>query len=207
MSCRNDPAPPNTVPQAATPTNCTSSTCPPCCCCVTSAVIENVRNFGPEGFGTGTYYGGIVASNGHAFDFRIQMTFAAGATGRSDCVMEWWERVNLPAITGHTAGTWTDMLALVPNSPTFGPWGSRVTPCPGGGNLTVTITDPPSLGNAPGRTQTRTLEFRLVVRSSGGCGCGLTSATATATQVLVMVNGVLDTNASSFTIGPSSTTP
>ena len=208
MSCRNDPNPPNTSTRAATPTSCTGTGCPPCCCCVTSAVIENVRSFGSEGFGTGTYYGGIVAANGHAFDFRIEMTFAAGASGRSDCVMEWWEKVNLPAHATHPVGTWTEMLTVgSPGSPTFSPWANRVMPCPGGGNSTVIITDPPGLGNAPARTLTRTLEFRLVARSGGGCGCGTSSATATATQVLVMVNGVLDTSASSFTIGSSSTTP
>jgi hypothetical protein len=54
---------------------------------------------------------------------------------------------------------------------------------------------------------TRTLEFRLVVKSGTGCTCGHTSATATATQVLQMVNGSLVTAGTSFTIGPSSTTP
>lgn len=206
MSCRNDPNPPNTSTRAATPTNSTGTNCPPCCCCVTSVSIGNVRSYsGTTGFVSPNT--GSTLYNGHAFDFAMNFSFAAGASGSSDCTCEWWEKVNLPAISGHQAGRWTEMLALAPGSPTFGPWANRVAPCPGGGNLTVTITDPPSLGNAPGRTLTRTLEFRLVARSGGGCGCGTASATATATQVLVMINGALDTSASSFTIGPSSTTP
>jgi hypothetical protein len=173
---------------------------------VTSVSIGNVRAFsGTTGFADPN--DGFVLYNGHAFDLVMNFSFAAGASGRSDCTFEWWERVNLPAVSGHPPNSWTDMMTIAAGSITFSPWANRVVPCPGGGNLTVTITDPPSLGNAPGRTLTRTLEFRLVARSGGGCGCGTTSATATATQVLVMVNGVLDTSASSFTIGLSSTTP
>ena len=184
-----------------TPAACTTAPCPPppkCCGCVTSVAIQNVRSFGhtPQSIG-----GGWVA-NGHAFDFVIQMSFVAGTNGRSDCVLEWWEKVNVPAVPGHPPNTWTDMYANFSTSPTFDPWNNRTIPCPGGGNLTVTIVDPPGLGHAPGVTQTRTLEFRLVVKSGAGCGCSKTSATATAKQVLVMVNGTLDTSASSFTVGP-----
>lgn len=185
------------------------TTASPCCGCVTSVAIQNVRSFsGATGFVSPNT--GRTLYNGHAFDFVMNLAFSAGSSGTSDCTCEWWERVNLPAHATHPAGTWTEMMTVgSPGSPTFGPWDRRVIPCPGGGNLTVTITDPPSLGNAPGRTLTRTLEFRLVARSGSGsgCGCGIASATATATQVLVMVNGTLDTSASSFTIGSSSTTP
>ncbi|WP_159397365.1 hypothetical protein [Sorangium cellulosum] len=146
--------------------------------------------------------------NGHVFDFVMNFNYRGG-TGCSDCTFEWNERVDLPAHATHPANTWTDMYTVgSPTSPIWIPWTTKVIPCPAGGNLTVTFTDPPSLGNAPGRTLTRMLEFRLVARSGSGCGCcSLRSATATATQVLVMVNGVLDTSASSFTIGPSSTDP
>ena len=47
------------------------------------------------------------------------------------------------------ADTWTDMYSLFPTSVTFGPWNSRTVPCPGGGALTVTIVDIPSLGALP----------------------------------------------------------
>jgi hypothetical protein len=182
-------------------TSCGTGTqpCPKCCCCVTSAAIANVRAFGAEGFLDPTPPP-MTMHNGHAFDFRISMAFAAGASGTSDCTMEWWEKVNVPAISGHPPNAWTEMYALSPGSPTFGPWTNRVVPCPGGGTLNVTILDPPSLGTAPGRTITRTLQFRLVVRSGGGCTCANASKTATATQVLVMVNGVLDASASSFVV-------
>jgi hypothetical protein len=191
-----------TTPSAGgsgTPAACTTGTCPKCCCCVTSAAIGNVRSFsGATGFVSPNT--GLTLYNGHAFDFVIEMNFAGGSGGSSDCALEWWEKVNLPAHTTHPAGKWTEMTTVgSPGSPTFRPWDRRVIPCPAGGNLTVTITDPPSLGNPPGITQTRTLEFRLVVKSGAGCSCSKTSVTATAKQVLVMINGTLDTSASSFT--------
>lgn len=182
----DSPAAPTTVP------------CPHCncCCCVTSAAIQNARS------------GGVRPGNlGHSFDFVIGMDFAAGSAGRSDCALEWWERTNVPYTTGMAANTWTNMFALVPTSPTFGPWNNRVVPCPAGGSLSVTIVDIPSLASRPGRNVTRTLEFRLTVTSGGGCSCSYTSATARATQVLQMVNGALVADGSSFTIGESSTTP
>ena len=179
--------------------------CPKCCCCVTSVAIENVTFFAAAGIISPNT--GSRLNNGHIFDYRIEMTFAAGSQGTSDCTLEWWEKVNIPAIPGHQPNVWTDMYSLYSQSPTLSPWTNRSIPCPGGGPLTIVIRDPPSLGNAPGRTLTRTLEFRLVVKSGSGCGCAVTSATATATQVLVMVNGTLDGSASSFTIGPSSQTP
>jgi hypothetical protein len=206
MSKEKKTTPPSSGSGAAAPPTSPVQTCPKCNCCVTSVSIGNVRSFsGTTGFTEPNI--GITLNNGHAFDFVMNFAFAAGTSGTSDCTFEWWEKVNLPALTGHAPNTWTDMFAGFPTSPTFNPWTNRVIPCPGGGNLTVTITDPPSLGNAPGRTLTRTLEFRLVAKSGSGCPCAKTSATATATQVLVMVNGVLDTAASSFTIGASSTTP
>ena len=205
MTIKPNPTSPSTVKNASAPCDSTTTTCPPCCCCVTSVSIGNIRPF----FGTifndpndGTPY-----INGHAFDFVMNFSFATGSGGCSDCTFEWWEKVNLPAISGHPPNTWTNMMTIAANSPTFYPWAKRTIPCPGGGSLTVTITDIPSLGNPPGSTQTRTLECRLVAKSGSGCGSGTTSATATATQVLVMVTGTLEASASSFTIGPSSTTP
>ena len=199
--CNDAKKKPNKKPSA-------KKTCPKCCCCVTSVAIQNVRDIGPTAtpftYGTGTAY----AANGHAFDFVMNFSYAAGSSGTSDCTFEWNERVNLPAHATHPAGTWTEMYTVgSPTSPIWIPWTNRVIPCPGGGPLSVTFVDPPGLGNAPGRTLTRTLEFRLVARSGSGCSCTKTSATATATQVLVMVNGILDRSASSFTIGPSSQTP
>lgn len=196
--CSKPDSPPSSAPTAGTPAACTTGTCPKCCCCVTSAVIENVHAFGAAGYVDPTPPP-MRMYNGHIFDFRIEMTFAAGSSGTSDCALEWWEKVNIPAIPGHQPNTWTDMYAFYSQSPTLGPWVNRTIPCPNGGSTTVVIHDPPSLGNAPGQTLTRTLEFRLVAKSGSGCSCGKTSVTVTAKQVLVMVNGTLDTSASSFT--------
>ncbi len=206
MSDEKKPTPPSAGSGANAPAN-PVQPCPKCNCCVTSVAIGNVRFFsGSTGFVSPNT--GNTLHNGHAFEFTMNFSFAGGTAGTSDCTCEWWERVDLPAHATHPANTWTEMITVgSPGSPTFNPWANRVIPCPGGGNLSVTITDPPSLGNAPGRTLTRTLEFKLVAKSGSGCPCAITSATATAKQVLVMVNGVLDTAASSFTIGASSQTP
>lgn len=199
---------PSATPNASQPANATTQPCPKCNCCVTSVAIQNVQPISATPtlfrYGTIDYY----ASNGHSFDFVMNFNFAAGTGGTSDCTFEWWEKVDLPAHATHPANTWTEMYTVgSPTSIIWIPWTNRVIPCPGGGNLSVTFTDPPSLGNAPGRTLTRTLDFKLVAKSGTGCPCATTSATARATQVLVMVNGVLDATASSFTIGASSTTP
>lgn len=202
---KKDTTPPSSG-SGATPAVCATAPCPlasKCCCCVSSIAIQNVRSVG----NTPQFIAGTWIANGHAFDLVIQMTFAAGSSGSSNCSFQWWERVNIPAISGHPPNSWTDMFALVPTSPTFDPWNNRIIPCPGGGNLTVTVVDIPSLGSAPGVTQTRTLEFRLVVKSGAGCACGFATSTATATEVLQMVNGTLVAAGTSFVIGPSSTTP
>lgn len=182
--------------RAAASSSGTGAPCPPCCGCVTSAVIQNVQAFTTPPI----FRGGGWVANGHSFDFVIQMSFSAGTGGTVDCTFEWWEKCNVPAIPGHAANTWTDMFALVPTSPTFSPWNNRVVPCPAGGNLTVTIVDVPGLGNPPGVTQSRTLEFRLMVKSGGGCGCANGCLMARARQELVMVNGSLVSADCSFTI-------
>ena len=206
MSDGSSPAPPS-CGSGATPAASPTASCPSscCCCCVTNATIGNVRQFyGTTGFVSPNT--GSTLYNGHAFDFTMTFSFAAGSGGTADCTCEWWEQVNLPAHSTHPANTWTEMMTVgSPGSLTFGPWDRRTVPCPAGGNLTVTITDPPSLGNAPGRTLTRTLRFRLIAKSGPGCTCGTSCKMATATQVLTMVNGNIDAAASSFTIGPTTT--
>jgi hypothetical protein len=146
-------------------------------------------------------------SNGHVFDFVMAFSYVGGTRGRVDASFEWNERVNLPAHATHPAGTWTEMFTVgSPTSPIWIPWNNRTVPCPGGGSLSVTFTDPPSLGSAPGRTLTRTLEFNLVAKSGGGCGCAKNSVAVRATQVLVMVDGVLDSAASTFVVGDTTET-
>ncbi len=208
MSDSSNPTPPSTGSGAASPPSTAVRTCTRCCCCVVDANIRNVRLFTttPQAVVYGSHT--MTFTNGHAFDFVMQFNYLSGPGGVTDCSFEWNERVNLPAHATHPANTWTEMYTVgSPTSPIWIPWTTKTAPCPGGGNLTVTFTDPPSLGNQPGRTIRRTLEFRLVARSNGACGCGVTSVTCEATQVLVMVNGVLDTTASSFTIGTKTTLP
>jgi hypothetical protein len=196
---------PPTAGDGGSPANGTSTSCPKCCCCAVGAVITNVRSFFGSTLQEVTYGPDTMSfANGHAFDFVMTFNYRAGSTGRSDCTFEWNERVNIPAHATHPANTWTDMYTVgSPTSPIWIPWTNRSIPCPSGGNIVVTFTDPPSLGSAPGRTLTRTLEFRLVIKSGPGCGCSKNTITATATQVLVMINGVIDQSSSSFTIGPT----
>src|SRR5438132_14209395 len=99
--------------------------CPNCCGCVTGAVIQNVQFFTTPPITRG----GATVANGHSFDFVISMSFTAGTGGTVDCTFEWWEKVDVPAIAGHSANTWTDMFAFVPTSPTFDPWNNRVVSC------------------------------------------------------------------------------
>jgi hypothetical protein len=169
--------------------------CPKCCCCVTQVAIQNVQMFTSP-----VFRGGGWAANGHSFDFVINMTFAAGSAGTSDCTLEWWEKVDGLGI-GQTANTWTEMFKFASTSPTFNPWNNRVVPCPGGGNLTVTIVDIPGLGSqSPSFSGDRTLEFRLMIKSGGGCGCAHGCLMAKAKQVLTMVNGALVLAKCSFKI-------
>src|SRR5579884_3091732 len=65
-----------------------SQPCPKCCCCVTAANIQNVSEYNRG------------STFGHDFDFVIQMSFASGSAGKSDCSLEWWERMDLPNFTG-----------------------------------------------------------------------------------------------------------
>jgi hypothetical protein len=158
-----------------------------CPCCISGLSIANITRIDN------------ATHMGHSFDLQIAMDRpASGSAG--ECVLEWWEKTDVPAIPGHRPNTWTDMYALYPQSPTFDPWKNRGTTC--GSSQGVTINDPPGLGKTPGRTVTRTLEFRLVVNSmpaDSTSGCAEASKQVTAKQVLVMTSGTPDWGASSFT--------
>ena len=151
-----------------------------CYCCVSSVAIKNITRIDN------------AAHMGHSFDFEINTTRSTkhGPRLEPECTLEWWEKTNVPAISGHTANTWTNMFRLLPTSPTFDPWNNRSTACDT--NSTVTINDPPALGKRPGRTVTRTLEFDLKVKSGPGGTCANSEKSTTATQVLTMVNGAPD---------------
>lgn len=128
-----------------------STSCPTCCCCcVANATIQNVRAIGATPQTVGTGYS-LSVSNGHVFDFVIEMSFAAGAARTSDCTFEWWEKVNLPALPGVAPGSWNELRAMFPTNIAFNPWNNRTVPCPGGGSLTITITDLRALGLHPGK--------------------------------------------------------
>ena len=75
MSDPKKPTPPSSGSGAAptcSPTlPCATPSPTKCCCCVTSAAIENVRYFGNPGITSPNT--GSPLSNGHIFDFRIEM--------------------------------------------------------------------------------------------------------------------------------------
>jgi len=176
---RSSGAPGGTASPTATSTRCN------CDCCVTSITIQNINRINN------------ATHMGHSFDAVIALSYT-GAGAKRSCLLEWWEKTNVPYFPpAQTANTWHDMFALIPTSPTLQPWVNRAEPCPG--NTTVTINDPPSLGRRPGRTVTRTLKFRIVVKSAAGGACANVSLSATATQVLAMVNGAPVWSSSSYT--------
>lgn len=158
-----------------------------CPCCADAIAINNITRID------------TATRMGHSFDVDISLSYPASGP-QGSCTLEWWEKTNVPAIPGHPPNTWTDMFALLPTSPTFNPWNNRSERC--ATSSPVTINDPPALGRRPGRTVTRTLEFRIVVNSmppSSDSGCAAASQQVTAKQVLTMVNGAPDWAASSFT--------
>jgi hypothetical protein len=123
-------------------------------------------------------------SYGHSFDLVADLQYKANTgTAHQDATLKWEEKTSRPPSwqTNITAGTWNDMFALYPTSPTFNGWTqNRTKPCPG--KETATITDPPAADvNLPART----LEYRITVSSAAGAGCTTASKTVTAKQVLV----------------------
>lgn len=137
-----------------------------CKCTPTSAAIKNVKKLN-----NGTSYG-------HEFDFEVGLTYAtdASAAASTDCTLEWWEKTSRPPAwqTVITAGTWNDMFALYPSSPTFAGWTARTKPCPG--SETAKIHDPPAADTS---MPARTLEFDLKVKGGG------VTKSATGKQTLV----------------------
>jgi hypothetical protein len=158
-----------------------------CPCCADGISISNITQID------------TAAKMGHSFDVNMNLQYPANGP-QGSCTLEWWEKTNVPAIPGHPADTWTEMFAFYSQSPTFDPWKNRAEAC--ASSSPATITDPPALAKRPGRTVTRTLEFRIKVNSMppvSDNGCQADSQQVTAKQVLVMVNGAPDWTASSFT--------
>ena len=161
-----------------------------CCCCVNSVSLTNITKIDN------------AARMGHSFKTNMTLAYAAAPADRpmpllDSCRLEWWERTNVPYVPGMTANVWTDMTQNPSTSGSFTSWAARKEPCPG--KEVIVDTDPPSLGKTPGRTVTRTLEFRIRVISSDECGCTNGVVETTATQVLSMVNAAPVWASSSFT--------
>ncbi|MGB8217852.1 MAG: DUF4157 domain-containing protein [Candidatus Methanoperedens sp.] len=160
----------------------------PCPCCTDSIAVSNITQIDNP------------AQMGHSFDVDIGLSYpASGPSGR--CTLEWWEKTNIPALPGHPPNTWTNLFPLFPTNIAFAQWNSRHEEC-GTTSAPITLHDPPALGKRPGRTVTRTLEWRIVVNSmppTSEAGCTAASKQVTAKQVLSMVNGAPDWAASSFT--------
>lgn len=164
---------PTTAPAAPSPTPATAK--PPttfCSACVDDLKIQNISKIN-----SGNSYG-------HSFDLVADLQYKANTgTAHQDATLKWEEKTSRPPSwqTNITAGTWNDMFALYPASPTFNGWTqNRTKPCPG--KETMTITDPPT---ADVTLPARTLEFRITVSSAAGAGCTTASKTVTAKQVLV----------------------
>ena len=157
-----------------------------CPCCVDLVSIGNISRIDTP------------ARMGHSFDTTFALSYPASGP-QGSCTLEWWEKTNVPAIPGMPANTWTDMYKLMGGA-SFDSWNKRQEEC--ATSTAVVDTDPPSLSRTPGRTVTRTLEFRIVVNSmppTSEGGCENATQQVTATQVLTMVNSAPDWAASSFT--------
>lgn len=157
-----------------------------CPCCADGISISNINRID------------TASQMGHRFDTNMGLLYPTSGPSGS-CTLEWWEKTNIPAIPGHQPNVWTDMYQLMGGA-SFNTWNNRQESC--GSSTSVTDTDPPALARRPGRTVTRTLEFRIVISSmpaNSTSGCSNVDQQVTAKQVLKMVNGAPDWAASSFT--------
>jgi phage FluMu protein Com len=157
-----------------------------CPCCADSISISNINRIDN------------ATHMGHSFDTNMGLSYPASGPSGS-CTLEWWEKTNVPYTPGMSPDTWTNMYQLLGGA-SFERWNNRREEC--ATSSVVKDTDPPSLGKTPGRTVTRTLEFRVVINSmpptsEGGCAAAFQQVTAK--QILTMVNGAPDWAASSFT--------
>jgi hypothetical protein len=157
-----------------------------CPCCADSMSIGNINRIDN------------ATHMGHSFDTNMGLSYPASGPSGS-CTLEWWEKTNVPYTPGMSPNTWTNMYQLLGGA-SFERWNNRREEC--ATSSVVKDTDPPSLGKTPGRTVTRTLDFRIVINSmppTSDGGCSAASQQITATQILAMVNGAPDWAASSFT--------
>ncbi len=157
-----------------------------CPCCAESISISNISRIDN------------ATHMGHSFDTNMGLSYPASGPSGS-CTLEWWEKTNVPYTPGMSPNTWTDMYQLLGGA-SFDSWNNRREEC--ATSSLVKDTDPPSLGKTPGRTVTRTLEFRININSmppTSEGGCTAASQQVTAKQVLTMVNAAPDWAASSFT--------
>ena len=178
-----------------------------CPCCADGLAITNIRKTDN------------TQRIGHEFDVNVDLQYpASGPQGsypasgpQGSCTLEWWEKSDKPSVLGVCPDTWTDMYAFYLQSPdlqspdvqvpSFDLWKNRDETC--ASSSRVTMSDDPHMGKRPGRTETRTLEFKIKVNSmpaTSDSGCEHASQEVTAKQVLVMVNGAADRRKpSSFT--------
>lgn len=148
-----------------------------CCCCARNIDIVNIKEKGARD----------GAEWGHSFDAKIELAYEkADKNPNPNCVLEWWEKTDLPyGSFGMKLNTWTNIATADPSRMV---WPSGLTkPCPG----KETFTEPddgPVLGSQPGRNATRTLDFAIRIKSASGCSC-TEENTIYAEQKLTMKNG------------------
>ena len=164
------------------------------CCCVDSAKIQKVKIMDNN-----PYFSKNQLTDGHSFEFVAQLSYKEWEQDKfADCGLEWWEKiVGVDTyIIGWERDTWRDLAGETSLAVNFN-WSLRKVSPPK--PTTATIYDYPGLTTIPGRTATRTLDFKIIVTSAKGCGCPKESLTTTATQVLTMENGQVNFDKSSFT--------
>jgi hypothetical protein len=164
-----------------------------CCCCCVEGLSATAKKID------------TTTQMGHRIEMVIVLSYPgyAGGSGDGDCTFEWWEKTNVPAYEQLKANEWKELTSIA-TGPTFDYWKNRKKPCTE--RETVTDIDPAYLGRVPGRTVTRTLEIKVVVKSNKDCMCAHKSMTITVKQVLKMVDGKPDWGGSSITIDDVSIT-
>ena len=151
---------------------------PKCCCCVDSLALTGIKPINS------------ATRFGHSFNATATMYHHNTGAGEvsGDCKLEWFEKSNMPETSYSPpvpqAGRYVDILPLHPE---LFQWPSRTPPCPG--RETFPEPDSPILAIKAGRTDRRTLCFRIVVTSAPKCHCIQQSLEVWAKQLLSISMG------------------
>lgn len=145
---------------------------PCCCCCVEDLKIGSLKEIAKKW------------AMGHEFDVIASLKYIQNEI-HTDCRYEWWEKTNNPAFLWVPPGVWVDFHKHKPDL--FPSWKARKRPCPG--SELMKDHDEPTLTFLSDETDSRSLLFKIRVRSGKGCPCAKNSITIRAEQYLSVKMG------------------